>query len=117
MSHELLAGKYDDMPVLKFKEIDGVMTAHLSAGCASLLNLTKEEVESILQGYPPFYTATIPLSDTAHVVSPISGPEDITRGGWIIGIGICYNRFPLFTHNMDLLTTAEEDLVWERPYP
>ncbi|PVH92342.1 hypothetical protein DM02DRAFT_733756 [Periconia macrospinosa] len=89
--------------VVQFKEIDGVLTAHLTAARAQLHYRTKQEIEMILQGYPPFYLATIHVSDTVQAKSPISSYDDVTRAGWIVAIGLDSHRTPpLKTHNMGI---------------
>jgi hypothetical protein len=106
---------------VQFKEIDGVLTAHLTAQGAQLHFRTKHEIEMILQGYPPFYLATVHVSDTVQVKSPISSHRDVTRAGWIVAIALDSHRTPpLKTHNME--DGCEVPKGWEqirqmlRPY-
>ncbi|KIJ49126.1 hypothetical protein M422DRAFT_777654 [Sphaerobolus stellatus SS14] len=49
--------------------------------------LTKNEVECLLRGYPPFYRETIEHNGF-YVQWPIRTEADIARGGWIIAIGL-----------------------------
>jgi hypothetical protein len=107
-------------PIFEFKEIGGILTAHLGAEHELLPHITKEELDLILhKGYPPFYQEKIYTSKHSFVASPISSPDDITRGGWIVATGIdYYNLEPLRTHNMsaagkDVFPKSEN---WARVY-
>jgi hypothetical protein len=69
----------------------------------------------ILQGYPPFYLATIHVSDTIQVKSPISSYDDVTRAGWIVAIGLdSRSTPPLKTHNMGIGCDLPEG--WKRSW-
>lgn len=50
-------------------------------------NLTKHEVECLLDGYPPFYREYMTCNNF-FVPSPIQSIEDVARGGWVIGVGL-----------------------------
>ncbi|ETS85208.1 hypothetical protein PFICI_03233 [Pestalotiopsis fici W106-1] len=88
---------------IQFLNVDGILTAHLPLYPGGQQHSrTKHEVEKILQGYPPFYLQRIKVTDTTTVSSPISSAKDITRGGWIVGVGLDSDRTPpLSTHNME----------------
>lgn len=51
------------------------------------LDLTKEEMDLLLCGYPPWYKHPLPLLNNRSVLHPIKNADDILRGGWIIAIG------------------------------
>jgi hypothetical protein len=111
MSREL--GYSNDREVVQFKEVDGLLTAHLIAKKAQLHFRTKHEIDMILDGYPPFYLATIQVSDTVQVKSPISSHDDVTRAGWIVAIALdSHNTPPLKMHNMGF--RCEYPKGWER---
>jgi hypothetical protein len=50
-------------------------------------NLTKAEVQCLIDGYPPFYREMINCG--RHIIpSPIRDDRDMYRGGWIISVGL-----------------------------
>jgi hypothetical protein len=101
LSTESRPGNYNDVNLVQFKEIEGVLTAHLTAREAQLHSRTKHEIDMILQGYPPFHLANIDISDTVKVKSPLFSHDDVTRAGWIVAIGLdSHETPPLKTHNM-----------------
>jgi hypothetical protein len=101
MPHEDCCSQYGGKPVISFKDMIGDLTAHLSASRAQLPDVTKEEVEAVLDGYSPFYLEKIYISENSYVTTTILRFEDITRSGWIVAVGLdYYNSAPLWTHNM-----------------
>ena len=91
--------------MIKFREVDGILTAHLRnlARYTKIHTRKKREIELILEGYPPQYVETIripPVGETASfqiqpasnqwvcIPSPIQEYADINRGGWIIAAAL-----------------------------
>ncbi|KAH7303233.1 hypothetical protein B0I35DRAFT_498671 [Stachybotrys elegans] len=103
---------------VKLTRVGGVLTAHLGVDSESqpqLHSRTKKEVDMILQGYPPFYLEKIVVTDTVHVPSPIQSRDDITRGGWIVGVGLDSSWTPpISTHNMNFGFSLPDG--WKTPY-
>ena len=90
---------------IKFREVDGILTAHLRniPSYVETYTRTKREIELILEGYPPQYVETIriaPVHQTSSnqiqpasnqwlcIPSPIQERADINRGGWIIAAAL-----------------------------
>ena len=77
---------------LVFKNFDGITTAYIGVPhdtrlWAHRLDATKEEMNLLLLGYPPWYKHSLPLSHNRSVPHPIKNASDILRGGWIIAVG------------------------------
>lgn len=80
---------------LEVKICDDYLVAHLFAkncrpwsetGERSIRSWSKREIENFLNGYPPFYSEQITLSDNQSIPFPINDPEDIGKGGWILAV-------------------------------
>jgi hypothetical protein len=52
------------------------------------IELTKKELEHILDGYPPWYSESLILANGNSIPHPIKSMEDVARGGWIIAVGL-----------------------------
>ncbi|KLU81172.1 hypothetical protein MAPG_00267 [Magnaporthiopsis poae ATCC 64411] len=57
-------------------------------------DLTKNEVESMLGGYPPWYRDTFTTRAKASLAFPIRSENDISRGGWIVAVGLMDSDLP-----------------------
>jgi hypothetical protein len=64
------------------------------------LNITKREMELILQGYPPWYQNPLSLPGGRHVPHPIVEESDLSRGGWVVAVGLSPTR-PIATDFME----------------
>jgi hypothetical protein len=80
---------------VEMKAQDGNPVVHLFAercrpwtpsGEKDIRSWTKAEIENLLSGYPPHYSATIRLHNRDAVAFPISSMEDIQKGGWILAV-------------------------------
>ena len=95
--------KFDD--TIKFREVDGILTAHLRnrPRYTQINTRTKREIELILEGYPPQYVETVrilvgdgtnnfQIQPASHrwlcIPSPVQERADINRGGWIIAAAL-----------------------------
>jgi hypothetical protein len=68
-------------------------------GDKSVRPWTKAEIENLLKGYPPFYSARITLHDGQTKVDfPIYSQDDIHKGGWVLAVqlGKITNPLPLY---------------------
>lgn len=83
------------------KEQDGLVVGHVGPA-EKILDLTKEEVDCILQGWPPFYRKTF-LSREGHMLeSPLTTVDFVRRPGWIIAIGLgCVQPTDVFVDNSE----------------
>lgn len=105
--------------VIAFENVGGVLTAHLHAGddtmhiSCDILPLPKMEVECILRGYPPFYRSRIRLPWGEYVNSPIRSKDDITRGGWIVGVGISDCSQATLRHSMTFTQPYDGGRLWK----
>jgi hypothetical protein len=55
----------------------------------TICHLTRNDVEGILRGYPPFYRRRLITMNGEIVEHPIRNIDDVQRGGWIVAIGLC----------------------------
>lgn len=61
--------------------------------------LTKNDVDGLLRGYPPFYREKLYTIKGDEVRHPIQDVADVPRGGWIAAIGLC-RSFVVGKHRM-----------------
>lgn len=66
---------------------DGIIVAHLGRA-SKLIELTKDEIEHILEGWPPFYRQTFETNEGYRLPSPIQTFDDVRRPAWIVAIGL-----------------------------
>jgi hypothetical protein len=67
----------------------GVLVAHLRGNIrAERVNLTKHEIQMMVQGYPPYYREKVILEHGPCLPHPIRDSRDIDRGGWIVAVGL-----------------------------
>jgi len=79
-----------------FKEVEGILTAYMQIrqpppihiNGIYRLDVTKREMELILQGYPPWYQNPLRLPAGRAVHHPIRDQSDLSRGGWIVAVGL-----------------------------
>ncbi|KAF8158504.1 hypothetical protein B0H34DRAFT_709144 [Crassisporium funariophilum] len=69
-------------------------------------NLTVQEIDLLLKGYPPYYRKTL-VCFGMNVPSPIKTDADVQRGGWIIGVGLS-DMLPIPVY-MDTMRAPSED--------
>jgi hypothetical protein len=86
---------------IKFERVDHVLTAHISGGSpgcpergpgplttsprSTSTALTKSEMDTILNGYPPFYREDMrSATDGLPLENPLRSLKDKSRGGWVV---------------------------------
>jgi hypothetical protein len=118
---EVLGSRTD---YLDIQEEKGVLLAHLGPA-QRVLDLTKDEVDKILDGWPPFYRECF-LSWEGHLLrSPLKSFDQTRRPAWIVAIGLggvepadAYIQRPgqpLFSYALDRLRKVLLD-VFEREW-
>lgn len=65
----------------------------------TVCQLTKNDVDGILRGYPPFYREKLRTFKGESVNHPIRDVLDVQRGGWVAAIGLC-RPFVVGKHRM-----------------
>jgi hypothetical protein len=81
---------------LVFQPVGSLMTAYMTVKTSVpaprfghyRLDVSKLEMELILQGYPPWYQNPMQLGRGREVQHPILDESDLSRGGWIIAVGL-----------------------------
>lgn len=74
---------------LKSADSENIIVAHIKG--TMMINLTKEDVNGITSGYPPWYRHSMTLLGSPagrKVPSPIRTYSDVYRAGWLIGLAI-----------------------------
>lgn len=94
-------------PRVEIKEVGDILVADVIAdrqrrpmrAWPTICNLTMDDVDGILRGYPPFYRKILQTIGGQEVRHPIRDVADIHRGGWIAAIGLC-RPFIIGRHRM-----------------
>ncbi len=56
---------------------------------------TKKEITALMDGYPPWYREQVVCSHGPTIPFPIHSTADITRGGWVVAVGLMdHHRIP-----------------------
>ena len=81
---------------------EGTLVAHISDFIQQhALTRTKNELEKVISGYPPFFRDFVALDHGPVLRFPIRDQRDIPRGGWVIMVGMMdtnrYKPLPLYT--------------------
>lgn len=118
----------DQSPV-HFKQVRNVLTAHLTTRSttydAPCCLMTKDDLDCLLHGCPPFYRKTFSLTDGGiardssqtpelgpSLTSPIKDPSDIPRAGWIVACGLS-DFPPVGLHTMAPSDKPSENCFWK----
>jgi hypothetical protein len=83
-SEELLGSRLD---YIDLQQDHGLIIAHLGRA-QRILELTKQDVERILGGWPPFYRETFRTIEGHTLTSPLTSFDHIRRPAWIVAIGL-----------------------------
>lgn len=104
--------------LLEIKTFGDVATVHLKAAPLAPANadLTKFEVERIIDGYPPFYRSIIltPGPKSYQITHPTKESHHLSRGAWVLAVGLSINigRIPSL-YNMQQLRRKNDEIYWK----
>jgi hypothetical protein len=72
---------------------------------------TKNEIAALMDGYPPWYREQVVCAHGPTIPFPINSPEDITRGGWVIAVGLrdSGSRKPMALYVVPNMSDREKD--------
>ncbi len=101
--------------LLELKIIGGVYTVHLKLNEFRPTNttLTKNEISHFIQGYPPFYRTTVTTTGGLVLNHPITRASQISRGAWILAVGMTISNGPTcLVYNMRRVTHEKPDAYW-----
>jgi hypothetical protein len=104
--------------LLEIKTFGDVATVHLKAAPLAPANadLTKFEVERIIDGYPPFYRSIIltPGPKSYQITHPTKESHHLSRGSWVLAVGLSINigRIPSL-YNMQQLRWKNDEIYWK----
>ena len=107
--------------ILDIKAYGDIVTVHLESHpmAPANTNLTKFEIERMIDGYPPFYRSTFSVHNFGVVTdfkSPISNThhENISRGAWVLAVGLSVSDGPTPSlYNMKQLHQKNTDEYWK----
>lgn len=92
------AHSYDDDFSLKIRTVgEDLLVAHFRGQFKQeRVQYTKKEITVLMDGYPPWYREQVVCSHGLTIPFPIDSIADITRGGWVIAVGLMdSNRKPM----------------------
>ena len=100
--------------LLEIKTFGDVATVHLKAPPLAPANtdLTKFEVEQIIDGYPPFYRSIIltPGPESYRITHPTKENHHLSRGAWCLGpCGGAVHQYRSRPLSVQHATTASEE--------
>jgi hypothetical protein len=68
---------------------NGIIFCHVQGSFPSRrVDLTKNELERMLEGYPPWYRDCFVTWAKFSLAFPIHNLSDVSRGGWIVAVGL-----------------------------
>ena len=106
--------------ILEIQTYSDIITVHLKAPSLAPTNtdLTRFEVQRMIDGYPPFYRSTffIPGPRNVQLKNPISSTHhvNISRGAWVLAVGLSISNGPIPSfYNMQQLREKNSDNYWK----
>jgi hypothetical protein len=88
------ANSYDNDLALDIRTVkEGLLVAHFEGRFQQeRLLYTKKEITALMDGYPPWYREKVVCAHGPTILFPIQSAADITRGGWVIAVGLSDRR-------------------------
>ena len=107
--------KSDIVTQLSIRNIGGLSTVHLASPEPSTsTTLTKEEVDRIVEGYPPYYRTTILTTRGVVLDFPMPNSTYAGRGAWILAVGMTTKFGPVCSvYNMQRVTHEKSEAFWK----
>ncbi|PVH79076.1 hypothetical protein DL98DRAFT_655650 [Cadophora sp. DSE1049] len=108
--------KSDVVAKLGIRNIGGLYIVHLnSAPSLPTSNaLTKEEMDLMIEGYPPFYRTTILTTGNLILDFPMPNSTYSGRGAWILAVGMTNKIGPICSvYNMQRVTHEKTEAFWK----
>lgn len=75
------------MDYVELRQEKGLVLAHVGPA-QRMLDLTKDELDKILDGWPPFYRKTFTSIEGHLLENPLTSFDQVRRPGWIVAIGL-----------------------------
>ncbi len=75
------------------------------------MQYTKVELTALMNGYPPWYRERIVCAHGPSTPFPIRNDADITRGGWVVAVGLADSatRTPMALYTVPNLADKQTD--------
>ena len=83
------AHSYDDFSLDIRTVGEGLLVGHFRGHFKQeRVRYTKKEITALMDGYPPWYREQVVCPHGPTIPFPISSIADITRGGWVVAVGL-----------------------------
>ena len=105
----------DAVGLLEIQRRRGLITIHLPLSGPMPVNtqLTKVEINRIIEGYPPFCREKFTTTGGITLLFPTTKTDHIGQGGWILSVGMSVTIGPTPSlHNMQRVTHERPDAYW-----
>lgn len=106
----------EQVNLLGIKRCSDLTLVHLPmrGGMPTNTKLTKFEINRMIEGYPPFFREHLTTTGGITLPFPITAADHITRGTWILSVGMTINSDPTPTlHNMQRINHEKLDVYWK----
>lgn len=105
----------DAVTLLEIQRSRGLVTVHLPSSGPMPINpqLTKFEIDRMIEGYPPFYREHFTTPGGITLPFPTKHSDHIQRGAWILSVGMTTTSGPPpCLYNMQRISHEKSDIYW-----
>jgi hypothetical protein len=106
----------DAMTLLEIKRCGSLITMHLPSSGPMPINtqLTKFEIDRMIEGYPPFFRERFTTTGGHILPFPTTHTDHIQRGAWILSVGMTTTGGPTPpVHNMQRIGHGISNVYWK----
>ncbi|KAE9376205.1 hypothetical protein N431DRAFT_543466 [Stipitochalara longipes BDJ] len=105
----------DAVTLLEIQRYRGLITLHLPSSSSTPINtqLTKFEIDRMIEGYPPFYREHFTTTGGITLPFPTTHTDHIQRGAWVLSVGMTTSSGPTpHLYNMQRIRQENSDVYW-----
>ena len=105
----------DAVTLLEIQRSRGLITIHLPTSGPMPTNrqLTKFEIDRIIEGYPPFYREHFTTTGGIILPFPTTHMDHMQRGAWVLSVGMTTTSGPTpCLYNMQRISHEKPDVYW-----
>jgi hypothetical protein len=109
----------DAVTLLEIQRSRGLVTLHLptSGPMPTNTQLTKFEIDRIIEGYPPFYREQFETTGGVMLPFPTKHSGHMERGAWVLSVGMTTSSGPTpCLYNMQQISHEKPDIYWRGTY-
>lgn len=106
------ATSYGDDVLLDLRRIEtDLLVVHFEGAFKQQrIDYTKKEITALMDGYPPWYRERLVCAHGPEIPFPIHSAADITRGGWVIAVGLsASDRKPVALYVVPNISDRQSD--------